>query len=176
MGFQPVGSQARWRIVYEVLAAARVGDEVTYEELAAALGFDASHDRHRIQMAVRRAGEELEAEDHRALSPVTNVGYRIVEPEEHLVLARRHQSRSSKSLVRGQSKVINVDLSGLDLEVKHTFEVVARAFALQMDFNRRFQVKQEQLEQTMALIEQVSSRSEQEIAELKDRLERLEGS
>lgn len=176
MVFKPLGKDARWRLVFEVLAQAKIGDVVTYEQLGEVLMLNPKRDRHTIQMSVRKAAQVYEEEWHRALTSVTNVGYRVVEPQEHLTLARRHQTRASKSLMRGQSKVVNVDLSGLDSEVRHTFEVVARAFSLQMDFNRRFEVKQERLEQTLSAIEAASTRSEQEIADLKDRLARLEDS
>ena len=125
-------------------------------------------------MAVRRAAQEHEKADKRALDSVKNVGYRIVEAAEHIMLARRHQSKASKSLVRGHSKAVNVDLSGLDTQTREALETVARAFAMQMDFNRRFDVRQKRLESAVAAASVRVDRSEQEIAELRARLDRLE--
>lgn len=173
--FQPQGEQARWRIIYERLCRVPTGDTVTYEQLGEALDLDPERDRHPIQMAVRRAAREHEEQDLRALEAVPNVGYRVVEAPEHLRLARQQQRRSHRALVRGHSKVVNVDISGLEPEARKAFEVVARAFAMQMDFNRRFDVRQRRLEDTVNSISERHERSEAEIAELRERLARLEG-
>lgn len=173
--FQPVGERARWVEVYDLLCGASIGDVITYERLGEVLDLDASLDRHRIQMAVRRAAQEHERQDKRALDSVTNVGYRIVEAGEHIMLAKRHQSRASKALVRGHSKAINVDVSGLDAETRGALETVARAFALQMEFNRRFDVRQKRLVAAVSAATTRVDRSEQEIVELRARLDRLEG-
>lgn len=172
--FAPHGDRARWRDIYDLLCAARVDDVVTYEQMAHALGLDAVADRHRIQMAVRRAAQEHETVDKRAVDSVPNVGYRIVRAPEHVLLARRQQTRSSRALARGHSKAVNVDLSGVDAATRHALDTVARAFALQMDFNRRFDVRQRRLEEVLTTVQQSAQRSEEEIAELRSRLERLE--
>lgn len=172
--FQPIGNRARWRIVYEdLLRPAKVEQVVTYGEFGAALAID-SADRPKIRQAIRRAVRELEEADLRTVDAVPNVGYRIVKPEEHLMLARRQQRRSSRALVRGKSKVVNVDLSGVDPETRHAFEVVARAFTLQMDFNRRFDVRQARLESAVMEMAEKTKRTDDEVAELKARLANLE--
>lgn len=173
--FEPVGARARWRIVYELLCATTTGDVLTYERIGEALGLDPDDDRHAIQMAVRRAAKEHEVGDRRAIEPVANSGYRVVEAPEHLRLARGQQKRAGKALARGQSKVVHVDLSGMEPETRRAFEVVARAFAMQMDFNKRFDVRQAKLEDTITSMSERTERTEQEIADLKARLARLEG-
>ena len=173
-GFEPKGDRARWRVVYDVLAVRVVGAVVTYEVLADVLDLDPEADRGLIQATVRRAAREYEEVDSRALEAVPNVGYRVVEPTEHMRLARGQQRRSHKALARGHSKVVHVDLSGLDPEARRAFEIVAQAFAMQMDFNRRMDVRQGRLEQVVRGIGERHERSEAEILELKARLERLE--
>jgi hypothetical protein len=172
--FEPVGETARWRIVYGLLQPLATGATLTYEQIGEALGLLADDDRHTIQMAVRRAGVESERVDLRALEAVPNVGYRIVEPEEHGRLAQRQQRRSSRALKSGHSKVVNVDLNGVDPEVRKAFQVMAQAFSMQMDFNRRMDVRQKRLETAVASVEERHDRSANEVAELKERLERLE--
>jgi hypothetical protein len=172
--FQPKGVTARWRLIYQELRSVDIGDVVTYERLGEVLELDPEGDRHRIQMAVRRAAEQYLKDDKRALDSVPNEGYQVVDASGHLQLARRHQSKSSKELVRGHAKSVNVDLSGVAPEVKHALEVVARGFAVQMDFNRRFDVRQKRLEEALATVNERTGRSEAEIAELRARLERLE--
>lgn len=172
--FQPRGERARWRVIYDMLRGSAVDDVITYERLGEALGLDPGADRHVIQMAMRRAAREHEVSDKRAIDVIPNTGYLIVQAPEHLRLARRHQKKSSKALERGQSKVVNVDLSGLEPETRRAFEVVARAFAMQVDFNRRFDVRQAKLEQAVSAMTERTERTEEEIAELKARLARLE--
>lgn len=172
--FEPLGNRARWRILYEILSKKPTGATVTYEELAAGLDLDPDDDRHAIQMTMRRAAKESESEDKRALESVQNVGYRIVEAEEHLRLARSQQKRAGRALVRGKSKVVNVDLNGVDPEVRKAFEVVAQAFSMQMEMIHRTNIRQANLEDVISTINERSDRSESEIAALRERLERLE--
>jgi hypothetical protein len=172
--FEPVGNQARWRTLYELLVNLDVDDVFTYDEMAAALELDPKRDRHALQMTVRRAAQEYETEHSRALEPVPNEGYRVVEPNEHIVLARKQQKKSHRALARGHSKVVHVDLSGLEPDARKAFEVVAQAFAMQMDFNKRMDVRQKSLEATVASITERHDRSDEEIEEMRARLERLE--
>jgi hypothetical protein len=176
--FQPIGKQARWRTIYQLLHEASADTLITYDEIAEALTLDPSTDRHAIQMAMRRATQELEREDNRTVDVIPNKGYRIAEPQEHLSLARRHQRKAGRSLARGHSKAIHVDLRGVDPEVRKALEMTAQAFSLQMDFNKRFAVRQAQLEKAVQAITEVQQddrqRSDDEVAKLLARVERLE--
>lgn len=172
--FKPSGPIARWRLIYDILTAKDIDDSITYDDMAAVLDLDPVEDRHAIQMAVRRAAKEYEEVDLRALEPIPNRGYRIVEPEEHLRLAQGQQKRSQKALQRGHSKIVHVDRNGLAPDVRKAFEVVAQAFAMQMDFNRRTDIHQRRLEEAIQSVSQQSERSQEEIQELRERLERLE--
>ncbi|MFL3869241.1 hypothetical protein LT966_21820 [Streptomyces griseobrunneus] len=172
--FEPIGAEARWRTVYKLLTRQNVGDTVTYQQLADALDLHPKRDRTTIQAAVRRASQDFEERDKHALTAVANVGYRVVEAHEHLGLARKQQRKAGRALANGHSKVINVDFTGMDPEVRKAFEVTGRAFSLQMDFNRRFDVRQKRLESVVQETSQRTDRNEAEIAELKERLARLE--
>jgi hypothetical protein len=176
--FEPIGGQARWKTAYELLATTPMDGIVTYTELGDALGLDPDDDRSTIQQAVHRAAKQHEEDDKRAIDVIPGKGYRIVEPAEHLTLARRHQRKAGRSLVRGHSKAVNVDLNGVEPEVRRALEVVAQAFSMQMDFNRRFDVRQARLEQAVRDITDAQAmdrkRTEEEVAELKERLARLE--
>ncbi|MGD9604457.1 MAG: hypothetical protein AB7V59_21795 [Gammaproteobacteria bacterium] len=176
--FLPVGERARWRVIYDLLRKAKVGDVVTYREMAEALDLDAKRDRTKVQLAMRRAAKELETVDLHAVEPVVNEGYRIVEPEQHLDLARKHQRKAGRSLQRGHSKVVNVDFNGMPGDVRKAFEVVAGAFAAQIDFNRRLSVRQDHLERAVEAVTQQTGEQQQRTAEeleaLRERLRRLE--
>lgn len=172
--FEPVGETARWRVLYQLLSDKAIDDVLTYEEMGAALNLDAVDDRHTIQVAMRRAAKELEQVNKHAVDAVQNVGYRVVKPEEHLNLAKRQQRRSSRALVRGHSNVVNVDLSSVDPEIRQAFQVVASAFAMQMEFNRRTDVRQKKLEESLDAVRETSTRTEEEVSQLRARLEKLE--
>lgn len=176
--FQPEGDRARWRVLYDLLCEAKVGEIVTYQEMAEALGLDPKADRSKVQLAMRRAAAELETQDQRAVDVVANAGYRIVEPEAQLNLAKRHQRKAGKSLKRGHSKVVHVDFNGMEPDVRKAFEVVAGAFAAQIDFNRRLSVRQENLEAAVEAVTKQSEvqqqRTDEELTALRERLRRLE--
>jgi hypothetical protein len=172
--FEPLGDRARWRVVYELLAPLKPGEVITYDELGKALNLDPNDDRHTIQMAVRRAAQSLLTEDSRALDAVKNAGYVVIPAEAHLDLARRHQKKAGRSLERGHDHVEHVDLNALDEETRKAFHVVAHAFAQQRAVVDRLNVKQKRLEQALDAMAPRVERSESEIAELRERLARLE--
>lgn len=176
--FQPSGAQARWRVIYGLLRELDVGDMLSYDDMAHALDLDPVKDRTTIQLAMRRAARELETADKHAVDVVVNEGYRIVEPVEHADLARRHQKKANKSLVRGRSKVDNVDFNGMEPNARKAIELMAAAFAAQIDFNRRMDVRQANLEKAVEAVTKQSAenkqRTDEEIAELRARLRRLE--
>lgn len=172
--FDPVGERARWRIIYDLLLRKDHDDTVTYVEMGEVLDLEPTHSRHQIQMAVRRAAREYEEIDKRALEPVKNVGYRVVQAREHLRLAQVQQRRSRRALNSGRSKVVNVDLNGMDPEVRKAFDVTAQAFGMLADLHRRLDVRQKRLESAVEMISDRTDRSDAEVAELRERLERLE--
>lgn len=176
--FQPVGERARWATIYDLLCKVEVGGVLTYVDMAAALNLDADIDRHTLQLAMRRAAQELEEVDKKVADSVRNIGYRIVEPPEQLGLARRHQRKAGRSLRRGQSKAVNVDFNAVDAETRKAFEIVAAAFAVQMDFNRRLDVRQRNLEKAVEAVTRQTTvqqeRTDAELVELRGRLARLE--
>lgn len=172
--FRPIGDRARWRVLYDLLAGRGVGEVLTYEEMADALGLDPATDRQKIQLAMRRAAVELEVEDKHAVAPVVNTGYRIVEPRQQLGLARAQQGKASAALMRGRSKVVNVDFNMIDPETRRAFQVVAGAFAAQLDLINRLDVRQTDLERVVTTQTERTERTEEELATVLDRLRRLE--
>ena len=172
--FAPIGDRARWAVVYDVLLEHKVGDIVTYEDLGAALDLDPVKERHPIQMAMRRAAQVFESEDRQSVEATPNVGYRIIEAAEHLELAKTHQAKASKSLVRGHSAVVNTDITGFDPALRRVFEVTATALSYQMDLMRRLDVRVRSTEKAVAEMAETRNRTDEEVAELRARLERLE--
>lgn len=178
MAFRPAGDIARWRILYDLLRATSVGDILSYEKMAEALDLDPATERHIMQVAIRRAAEEFAFVDNHAVAAVPNVGYRVVEAKEHMDLAKGHQRRSRKQLMRAETKVVHVDVSALDPNSRKAFEVVATALAAQIDFCRRLDIRQRTLAQQLHAIQQdhreTSERTDEELARMRERLDRLE--
>jgi hypothetical protein len=172
--FKPVGERARWLDIYALLQVAKTNDVITFEEMGEALGLDPEQDRPSIRVALYRAAREHETVDKRAVMAVPNKGYRVVEPQEHLGLARRHQRRSSRSLVRGHSKAVNVDMSKIEPEARKALEMVGSVIALQMDFNRRAESKLAAHDRVIKTLVEAKERTDSERDEFRARLERLE--
>jgi hypothetical protein len=159
--FKPIGERARWRMVYDVFRAARIGETITYTQMAELLGLDGVVDRHALQMAARRAGLELERVDRHVADAVKNVGYRIVEPSEVLGLGRRRNRKAGRQIARGSITTAAVDLNEVDGPTRQALETLARGFALQGEINRRVLAKQKQQDDL--------------ISRLMQRVDRLEG-
>lgn len=172
--FKPAGERARWKYLYELLLATEDDGILTYQEMADALGLDVEADRQLLRVAFYRAAKEHEEVDKRAVKVIPNKGYRIVAPKEHLDLARKQHTRSSRALAKGQSKVVNVNMADMDPETRKAFEIMALGFAQQLDFNRRAERRLFQQEKITQELVQTSERSEEERREIRERVARLE--
>lgn len=172
--FKPLGDEARWRTLYDLLRATPTGTVLTYRQMANALGLDPVRHRSAMASAMRKAAEEHEEQDKRAIEVVRDEGYRVVDVDGHLRLAHVHGRRAGAQLEMAYSKVTNVDLSDVDPEVRKGFEVVARGFLEQMEINRRLSARQRRTERALDAVMQRGERTEEEIAELHARLEALE--
>lgn len=170
--FEPAdGVEARWKKVYHRLKGMKTGDVLTYTTLAEMFP---GLDRHGLQSVIRRAQKELLEENKRGLKNVRGQGYRVIDPSEHMHIARWHQERSLKSLRRGHAVVKNVDYNGMPQDVRSLTEATLRALGAQIEFNTRMDVRQTRLE---AVVEQTVDRTEaneQQLKELHERLERIE--
>lgn len=151
-GFKPIAERARWRMVYDLMRQAEIGDTVTYEQMGAALDLDPERFRHELQMAARRAGLELERTDKRAADAVKNVGYRIVQPTEILGLGQRRNRRAGKQIQRGAITAQAVDLNEVDAPTRQALETLARGFAIQAEVNRRVLAKQKEHDDLIGML------------------------
>lgn len=170
--FEALGPDGRalWRTAYDLLKVVPISDVLEYSVLEAALG----RDRSGVQTHMRRAATELLRVDNRAIVAVPNVGYRVVEPERHLDIAKGKQQRSSRQLQRGRAVVTHVDMTALEPTVRKAFEVAATAFSMQIDFNRRIDIRQKRIEEQVAKMTPKVERTAEEVEELKRRLAALE--
>jgi hypothetical protein len=171
--FEPIGPTARWKTVYEEVLIKKRRDQIaTYEEIGEVLGLHPEDARHTIQMVVRRAAKELLLRNDTALEAINNVGYRLVMPDEHTGLARRQQRRSSRALQQGHQQVTHVDFTKMDPEARKAIETMANAFAMQMEFNRRLDVRQQNLKKALNSVVKRQDRTEEETRQRLEDLER----
>lgn len=168
--FKPAGEQARWRTAYEQLRATQPGDVLTYEKLGGALGLHPRTERHKIQQAVKAAAQHFLEEDKRAIEAVINEGYRVVDARGHLVLARTHHVKSSRELDRGHAVAVNVDLNGVDPNVRRALEMTAEGLSMLLEHNQRFEARQAKFEKALASVSVKVERNEAELAELRAEL------
>jgi hypothetical protein len=172
--FVPAGEQARWHYLYDLLVKADTGGVVTYEAMAEALGLDPVADRHKIQMAMRRAAKEHLEQDRRSVEPVPNSGYRIVETERKLDLARRYQGKAQKAVRRGRDQVEYADLSLVDDATRAVFEAMAWKFVQQDEVIHRLDVRQKRHERQLKAAVSAQQQTTDQITELQERLAKLE--
>jgi hypothetical protein len=172
--FTPAGDRARWRVVYDLLTEADVGDTVTYEAMGDALSLDPDKSRHVIQMAVRRAAREYLTVNLNSLKAVPNVGYAIIEPSKKLALAEGFERKGRRAIRRGKEQVDYVDVSALDADTRQMFEIMAWKFQQQDDAIRRLSVKQNRMQRQVEAAMSVQEQTNDQLAELRARLEKLE--
>lgn len=172
--FKPKGAEARWRVLYRLLVAVPVGGVLTYEKMAAALNLDPLRHRSALNVAMRRAAQELEREDKRAVEVVRDEGHRVVDVDGQFRLARAHGRKAGTQLELAYSKATNIDLSNVDPEVRKGFELLARGFAEQMEINRRLISRQRRSERVLDSVSVRTDRTAEEVVELEKRLVELE--
>lgn len=158
--FTPHGEKARWRIIYDLLKSAAIGEVVGYDAMIDAVGEGV--DRAAVQMAARKAIQELERVDKRTAAAVPNEGYRIAQAAEHVALAERHNRKARTQIRRGYSRATNVDLNAVNTETRNALYTLAQGFAVQAEVNRRVQARQDAADEMLAMLEQRVTRLERE--------------
>jgi len=128
--FAPKGERPEWRMVYEdLLDAAQPGAVITYAELEDCLGRDLAKNRAPLY----RARQELGELRSHWLEAVPNVGYRVIDPAEHVRVATGHRRKSRRQVGMAIKVLKATDLSQLqadalqewDSQTKMTFALWA---------------------------------------------------
>lgn len=170
--FAPRGAISRRRVVLDLLGVAEYDTVVPYDDLMHALDVD---NIQSAQAAVNAAKPALEREHQRSLEAVPRTGYRILRPAEHLRLAQRHQKKSRRALTRASSTVTHVDLAGLTPGEQAAVTLAATSLSLQLQYMRRNDARLVRVETAAEVLRTNQTRSASEIAELRARLDILEG-
>ena len=172
MSFEKIGEKSRKDYALEVLRSHTVGQVVTYDALSEAVG---SGDRAVIQAAARDAAKDFLKFDKHAIEAVPNEGYRIVTADEHVRLAEKQRKRSVRTIRKGQHLVSRVDFNTMTPEARKLAEVMELGFAHMLEAERRISARQDAQERVTEATVKRQDRTEEEVAELKARLARLEG-
>jgi hypothetical protein len=111
-------------VLAEIVAAAKPGDLLTYDALAAGLSVGASRDYGRadVQASVGRAERKLAIEQCRALLNIRNQGYRIALAGEHQTIAMRKRDQAGTLLKRGLMVLQHVDWDAMDDNTRRAHE------------------------------------------------------
>lgn len=164
--FQPIGSRARWRDVYEHVNALDHGTVIPYEELSEIVGFDIRENRG----PVYRASVELELEDHKSLVVEPKIGYRVALPSEHKGLTERHRKRSYRQLRTARRKADSADRSKLTPEERRWLDETSVRLSQHETAIRNLHQRVKALERGTEVNQVAQSRIEREMGEMREAL------
>jgi hypothetical protein len=159
---RPDGRSDR-RVVFELVADAKPDTTFTYATLVDALseGLDVEIARDRVYRAVAAGNKTLLQERKRYLQVVPNIGYRIIHTSEQLPVALLKKDRAQTYLSKGIEVLRHAKLDELDAAQRTLHEGQLLILA--------------GLHQAMQESDRRHARSEELIAELRRRMDRLEG-
>lgn len=171
--FTPLGDKSRRVMILDLVATRKYGDTIAYAELETMLNVD----RQTAQAAMHQTIRSLEREQSKTVEAVRNIGYRIVNPGDHLRMATRHQKKARRSVTRAKSKVDHVDMGELTDGEKAAVTLAATALAAQIEFARRADLryaKREEVESFVSAQVVHNTRTVGELDAVKARMARLE--
>jgi len=155
---------ARWRRLYDIMRLAGYGTEFTYSTLSGLAGQDV---QGQARWVLYRTDLELQRHDHRALENIRGIGYRIANPERHLVLADKRRRRGKRQVQKGILVVDATDLSAVeDPAVRQRLQEMSHHLR-----NLDFRVKH--LERRSERAEKFEESASTRIANLENRLSEL---
>lgn len=111
--FQPKGEKPEWLMIYDrFLADASIDDVITYADLDELLGRDIRKNRTPLY----RARQEMGEQHKRWLESVPNIGYRVLDPQDHVRVSAVHKRKSRRQLGMAVRVLESTDLSLLSAE------------------------------------------------------------
>lgn len=151
------------QVIFELVAEAEPDTMFEYDKLIAALseGLADEVPRHRVYRAVSAGNQTLLRERRRYLQVVPGAGYRVIHTSEQLPVALLKKDRAQTYLAKGIALLRHADLSELTAAQRQLHEGQLLIMA--------------SLHQAVRESDQRHARSEQLIAELTKRVDRIEG-
>lgn len=182
MGFNPIGDKSRRQLVVELIAPLEPDDVVTFEQLADVTGLSWQRDKELIRSTVSAARSALANDHHKALAAVRGVGYRVIRPEEHVLVAAQLQRKSGRALALARTTVDTVDLSALSEDGRRLAMAAGAVLAYQQEQIRRLDLRQKGIEKVLGSVTEkvdevtaATTAHQNRLAELEARLAALEG-
>jgi hypothetical protein len=172
--FEPVGSASRAELVYPVLERTPIGSVASYQALADALQLHPLRDRPAVAVATRDAGRRLLVEQQRAIEVQRNLGYRIVQADEHLRLAKARNSRARTQLRRGLSVLQNTDFNELTPEMRAGIEAMTLIMSRQEQINREQDRRNKQVQAAIMGVAQKTDLTAGQVEDVLARIAELE--
>ncbi|MEU6725576.1 hypothetical protein ABZ917_17865 [Nonomuraea wenchangensis] len=164
--FEVKGDQPEWRMIYSTILALDVDDVIKYADLDDVLGRDFLQDRSPIYRAI----SELEKTDHRTLTNVRGVGYRVAAASEHEGLARAHHQRSRRQMKKAVNKAASADRKALTPDQRKRIDSLEMSLRQHSQMIRRLELRDEQ---RAAEIKALRREKNADVAELSERVDRL---
>ncbi len=126
--FASKGERPEWRMIYEdLLEDAEPGQVITYADLEGLLGRTFATNRGPLYRARKTLGEMR----HRWLEAMPNVGYRVVEPLEHMRISAGHRRKSRRQVGMAIRVLESTDLTQLKEDALAKFDEQSKmTFAL----------------------------------------------
>jgi DNA anti-recombination protein RmuC len=165
--FEPKGPVAKWELIYEHLADLGVGQTVTYEDLSSWVGHDIRENRSPYYQAVKKLREK----EHRTLVNVQGVGYKVVDATQHGEIARHHTQKANRQVTKARHVLSNTDYNDLPPEIAQRFQAQEQKLGNLQTLTRSLARRQDKLESTLKAVRR---ESKENVAELNERLARLE--
>lgn len=172
--FTPVREKSQWEYAYSLFEDAKPGDIISYDSLGSILRFDSVKERTKIQQAVAQAAKKLLVTRKIALESVRGTGYRVVNPNEHVRLSRKQQSKAFKAISKGTAVVTNVDMTSLTENEKKLALNTGQALAFQAQQLRLLDIRQKDLEKALGTVVRIQEDTLEDVASQKAKLKALE--
>ncbi len=134
--------RAEWRVVYDLAKDLPYGRELTYTDIATALGAENTvNTRNRIHRAVKRCNDQFIAENRpRVLGSIRGVGYKILEPAEYTSTAIALRKRAAKTITSASDLMRTAPLDDMTPAQRDWAHKVTMVM---MDFENRFRSSDE---------------------------------
>lgn len=167
--FDPRGDRPQWQLVLDILERKDIDDLITYDELNEALDVeDFRKNRSPIYKAAAVWGEVHK----RALAPVVNKGYRVVDAPEHELLARAQHRKSKRALKRGRTLLTNADRTRLTPEDRVRFDHMEETLGRHADMIRRLEGRQNRTEKALREARAATAETEAKVSAIEEALKR----
>lgn len=95
--FTPKGDIAEWRMIHEFVKDMQPDAIITYETLTTLLGREFPG---KNRQPIVKAAQELRQLNERTLVSVHRVGYRVARANEHMKIAKGHQTRARNQVLK----------------------------------------------------------------------------